>query len=200
MASNEYHFITHWQVEGTVEEVSNILEDTPSLVRWWPSVYLAVQVLESGDESGMGKVVDLTTKGWLPYTLRWQSRLIESRRPHGFTLKASGDFVGLGIWSFEQDGRRVRIVYDWRVRAEKPFLRIFSFLLKPLFSANHRWSMAQGQNSLRLELARRRSKTVADLAQIPPPPSPAAISFRGVLLTVAVVLVGGGLLLCLLVR
>jgi hypothetical protein len=63
MASNEYHFVTHWQVEGTVEEVSNILEDTPSLVRWWPSAYLAAQVLESGDESEMGKVVDLTTKG-----------------------------------------------------------------------------------------------------------------------------------------
>jgi hypothetical protein len=38
MASNDYHF--HWQVESTVEEVSNILEDTTSLVRWWPSFYL----------------------------------------------------------------------------------------------------------------------------------------------------------------
>src|SRR5215831_18190279 len=87
MAANDYHFITHWEVEGTVEEVSSILEDTPSLVRWWPSVYLAVQVLEPGDESGIGKVVDLTTKGWLPYTLRWQSRVIESRRPYGLVWK-----------------------------------------------------------------------------------------------------------------
>ena len=40
MASNEYHFISDWQVEGTVEEVSTIITDTVSLPRWWPSVYL----------------------------------------------------------------------------------------------------------------------------------------------------------------
>src|SRR4029077_9470600 len=97
--------------------------------------------------------------GWLPYTLQWQSRLIESRRPHGFSLDASGGFVGRGIWSFEQDGSQGRVVYDWRIRAEKPLLRTFSFLLKPFFSANHRWAMAQGEKSLRLELARRRART-----------------------------------------
>jgi len=152
MAANEYHFITQWKLEGTVEEVSNILEDTPSLVRWWPSVYLEAQVLDPGDKTGKGRVVRVRTKGWLPYTLRWQFRLIESRRPHGFSLEATGDFVGRGIWSFEQDGPRVRAAYDWQIRAEKPLLRIVSFLLKPLFSANHRWAMTQGEKSLRLEM------------------------------------------------
>src|SRR5438093_11084631 len=81
MASNDYYFITHWKVEGTVEEVSNILEDTVSLVRWWPSVYLEVEVLNPGDQTGRGKVVGLKTKGWLPYTLAWKFRLTESRHP-----------------------------------------------------------------------------------------------------------------------
>lgn len=63
MAKNEHHFITHWQVEGDVQEVSDILEDVPSLTRWWPSVYLDVDILEPGDESGVGKVVGLYTKG-----------------------------------------------------------------------------------------------------------------------------------------
>jgi hypothetical protein len=194
MASNEYHFITHWQVEGTVEEVSSILEDTRSLVRWWPSVYLEVRVLDPGDETGIGKVVSLTTKGWLPYTLQWQSRLIESRRPHNFSLEASGDFVGRGIWSFEQDGPHVRVIYDWRIRAEKPLLRTFSFLLKPLFSANHRWAMAQGEKGLKLELARRRARTAEELACIPAPEDPTAIPFPAVLLAAVGVLVTGGLL------
>ena len=199
MSSNEYHFITHWQVEATVEEVSSILEDTPSLV-WWPSVYLDVRVLGPGDETGIGKLVSLTTKGWLPYTLRWQSRLIESRRPHGFSLEASGDFVGRGIWSFEQDGSHVRVVYDWRIRAEKPLLRTFSFLLKPLFSANHRWAMAQGEKSLKLELARRRARTAEELACIPVPEDPTAIPFPAVLLAAVGVLVTGGLLFYLLAK
>ena len=55
----------------------------------------------------------------------------------------------------------VDITYDWRLRAEKPLLRNLSFLLKPLFEANHRWAMAQGEESLKLELARRRAASDA---------------------------------------
>src|SRR5512141_493436 len=102
MAANEYHFITIWRVQGTIQEVAEILGDAPGLVRWWPSVYLDVQVLEEGDASGIGRLVSLYTKGWLPYTLRWSFRVSESSFPRGFTLAASGDFVGRGIWSLEQ--------------------------------------------------------------------------------------------------
>ena len=70
MSANAYHFISHWRVEGTVKEVSDILGDAASLPRWWPSVYLAVKVLEPGRADGVGKVVELHTKGWLPYTLQ----------------------------------------------------------------------------------------------------------------------------------
>ncbi len=41
MATN-YHFTTHWRVQGTIEEVYDVLADGPDLVRWWPSVYLEV--------------------------------------------------------------------------------------------------------------------------------------------------------------
>ena len=70
MATNDYHFITIWGVKSTIEEVSEIIGDAQGLTRWWPSVYLDVKVLEEGDENGLGKVVSLFTKGWLPYTLR----------------------------------------------------------------------------------------------------------------------------------
>ncbi|MGH7831019.1 MAG: SRPBCC family protein, partial [Candidatus Binatia bacterium] len=155
MASNDYHFITHWRVEGTIEEVYEILDNAPDLARWWPSVYLDVQVLEPGDEHGVGKTVSLHTRGWLPYTLRWQFQVMESRYPHGFTLEAQGDFVGRGIWKSQQDGPYVNITYSWKIRVNKPLLRYLSFLMKPIFAANHRWAMKKGEESLRLELARR---------------------------------------------
>ena len=155
MSANEYHFLTHWRVESTVEEVSDVLGDPLELPRWWPSVYLAVKQLEPGDADGIGRVVDLYTKGWLPYTLRWSFRVTESRRPYGFSLEAWGDFEGRGVWTFARAGRFVDITYDWRIRAEKPLLRYLSFLLKPIFSANHRWAMARGEESLRAELGRR---------------------------------------------
>lgn len=154
MPSNEYHFITHWRVEATINEVADILKRADELPRWWPSVYLDVKVLKPGDDEGIGKVVSLHTKGWLPYTLRWQFRVTESRYPHGFSLEAWGDFDGRGIWTFEQDGPFVKIIYDWKIRADKPLLRALSFLLKPIFSANHKWAMARGEESLKRELAR----------------------------------------------
>ncbi len=148
MSANEYHFVSRWRVEGTREQVYDVLTNAPDLARWWPSVYLRVLQPEAGGP------VELLTKGWLPYTLRWSFRVTESRRPDGFSLEAWGDFEGRGAWTFEQDGSFVSITYDWRIRAEKPLLRYLSFLLKPIFSANHRWAMARGEESLRSELAR----------------------------------------------
>ena len=171
MPTNDYHFITVWRVESTIDEVSTILGDAPDLVRWWPSVYLEVKVLEPGDERGLGKVVRLYTKGWLPYTLRWDFRVTEVRN-EGFTLVAWGDFDGRGIWTFEQDGPWVNITYDWKIKAEKPLLRYFSFIMKPIFSANHHWAMARGEESLKLEIARRHAANADELARIPAPPQP----------------------------
>lgn len=186
MNSNDYHFITHWQVQGSVQEVFEILADATDLVRWWPAVYLEVQELQAGNERGVGKVVSLYTKGWLPYTLRWQFRVTDARPPGSFSLEAWGDFVGRGIWTLEQARLWVNITYDWRIRADKPLLRYLSFIFKPIFAANHRWAMARGEESLRLELARRRAHTPEERDLIPPPPGPTHVAPTSLLLAGAV--------------
>ena len=137
-----------------------------------PSVYLQVDELEPPNAQGLGRRVKLHTRGWLPYTIRWEFEVVESRYPYGFALTTTGDFDGRGLWTFEQDGAFVDITYDWRLSAEKPMLRHLSFLLKPVFEANHRWAMAQGEESLKLELARRRASSDAERGSIPPPPGP----------------------------
>jgi len=172
MAGNHYDFVTTWRVPGTCEEVYDVLSDGDSLVRWWPSVYLKVTTTEHGDAQGVGKVMDLYTKGWLPYTLRWSFRIVKTDRPHGFTLKAHGDFEGTGTWTFVQKGDQVEMTYDWRIDAEKPLLKTLTPVLKPIFSANHRWAMARGEESLLLELRRRHAGTAAEREAVPPPPQP----------------------------
>lgn len=153
MATNDYRFVTHWQVESDCEAVYTLLSSATALTRWWPSVYLDVEEVEPGDERGIGKAVRLLTKGWLPYRLRWQFQVTEATFPTGLALEAWGDFVGNGVWTFAQQGRTVAITYEWTVRADKPLLRCLSFLLKPIFAANHCWAMAQGEKCLRRELA-----------------------------------------------
>ena len=159
MALNEYHFVTHWRVRGTVAEILQILSDPEDLKRWWPSVYLDVTKRDDG-------TIELFTKGWLPYTLRWSFRVTEERTD-GFSLDAIGDFVGHGDWRLTQDGELTDIVYDWRITAEKPLLRILSPILKPIFGANHRWAMARGEESLKIELDRRHGLP----ARTPPQPT-----------------------------
>lgn len=166
-AVTDYHFTTHWKVQASCEEVYRILEDVDALAVWWPSVYLDVKVLEKGQPGGVGKLVELYTKGWLPYSLRWKFRVTETGFPNGFSLRAIGDFVGTGVWTFRQDGDHCAVTYDWNISAEKPLLKKLTWLLRPAFSANHEWAMRKGLASLELELRRRRGEQ-----QVPAPPPP----------------------------
>lgn len=175
-AANDYHFVTRWRVSGTCGEVADILGDPLALVRWWPSVYLAVDQIAPPGPGGVGRKIRLCTQGWLPYTLRWEFEVVASNYPNGFTLDATGDVDGRGVWTFVQDGGMVEAVYDWRIRAEKPLLRHLSFALKPLFEANHRWAMAQGEESLKLELVRRRAASDYARAGVAAPPGPVTYS------------------------
>jgi len=188
--SNEYHFISRWRVAATVGEVSDVLGNPMELTRWWPSVYLEADELAPPDSRGVGRRVRLLTQGWLPYTLRWEFVVVESHYPHGFTLDAVGDFIGRGVWTFTQDGPFVDIVYDWRIRAEKPLLKSLSGILRPLFEANHRWAMQQGEASLDLELQRRRAAGEAARAAVPAPPGP--VTYAGITLLAAAAAAGGG--------
>jgi hypothetical protein len=178
MASHYYRFLTRWRMEATAEEVYPIIDDTPSYVRWWPAVWLRVEVLDRGDVNGIGNRVRLTTKGWLPYILTWEGTALEKVFPQRAVFQASGDFEGRGVWTFAPDGSFVNIEYRWEVVADKPLLKHLSFLFRPVFAFNHNWAMAQGAESLRLELARRRAKSPDELAQIPAPPAPTFLSAR----------------------
>jgi len=175
MSSNDYHFIDCWRVEGNVKEVADIIEDAVALSTWWPSVYFEVKELEPGGEGGVGKLIKLRAGGWLPYTLRINFRTIESRYPNGFSMDATGDLEGKGIWTFQQDGPFVNVTYDWTIRANKPMIDKLSFLLKPIFRSNHNWTMKRGEESLKLELRRRRALTEEEDTAVPAPPRPSLV-------------------------
>ncbi len=170
--ASDYEFRTVWRVPGTARQVADVLGDPLTLDRWWPSVYLGIRLVADGADDGVGRVVDLYTKGWLPYTLRWTLRITEPITEAGFALNAAGDLNGTGRWAFQEDGPETVITYDWRVSAAKKLLRRLSWLLKPAFAANHRWAMAKGEESLKLELRRRRAADDAARQRIPSPPGP----------------------------
>lgn len=157
MTAPHYHFVTRWRFTARVEEVADILEDVDGLPQWWPEVFGSVETVVPGGAHGLGRVVNVSSKGALPYFLHWRFRVVEERYPHGALIEASGDLTGTGQWTIAQDGQFSNVLYEWRVRGEKPLLRRLSWLLRPVFSWNHDWAMRRGRVALERELRRRRA-------------------------------------------
>jgi Polyketide cyclase / dehydrase and lipid transport len=150
-----YRFVTNWRVRASCEDVSDVLEDTDRISFWWPSVYRECAVVERGGEHALGRRVEVTTKGFLPYLLRWRYTVVEQNYPHGSRIVAGGDLEGDGRWTLRQIGDDTDVTYEWTVRANHAFVRRFSWLLRPLFAANHNWTMRDGLRGLQRELAAR---------------------------------------------
>jgi len=148
MSSADYHFITHWKVEGPIELVYSILKDGSKYSQWWTPAY------RQSEEIAPEKVESLV-RALLPYTLRFVTELVSEEKPHRFEIKSTGELAGRGRWELRQKEKNTEIDFFWDVRAEKAIIRWLSPLLKPLFSLNHDWVMKVGEKGLQKEVLRR---------------------------------------------
>ena len=149
-----YEIVSHWRVPGPIERVYELLSDGEALPRWWPQAYHRVREIAPGEADGRGRVLEITTKGALPYELTWRLEILETTRPRLIRLRASGELVGFGEWQLSEAANEVTLAYTWRVRAEHPILRRLELLLKPIFALNHNWVMRKGEEGLKRALAR----------------------------------------------
>ncbi len=91
--------------------------------------------------------------------------MTSTNKPFGLQIEAIGDFVGRGIWTFVENENGTAITYDWKIEATKPIFKKLSWLLKPLFEANHLWAMRKGEESLKQEIRRKNGEK-----DVPSPP------------------------------
>src|SRR4051794_8336336 len=173
LAPAEYRFVNKWRVPGTGEEGAGIIQHPHEVRRWWPAAWLDYRMLdEGGPETRVGRRFSYRVKGWLPYSLSLTFTITERNAPHVFGVRSEGDLVGEGRWTLVQDGDKVDVTYDWRVRAERPLIRRLSPFVKPIFRSNHFWVMRKGAYSMMYEMLRRRATTDEERARIPAPPGP----------------------------
>jgi hypothetical protein len=151
----EYILTTRWSVSGRLEQVAATFKDVQAFPRWWRPVFLKAVIVDPGAEDGKGRVAALTTRGFLPYVLRWRIRIIDAHEPFGFDFCSSGDLVGFGQWTFRQAGVHVHIELHWTVVIQKAVLNQMSLVLKPLLIRNHKWAMECGERGLQKEIQRR---------------------------------------------
>ncbi len=167
-----YRYVNRWRVAGRIEDVASILRDGEGYPRWWRAVYLEARTVRQGDARRIGEVGRVRARGFLPYAVEFEVRVTDERFPHGYSLVTDGELQGKGEWRIEADGPWVDVESHWSLSGNKPLWRYTSFLLRPLFEANHHWTMRRGEEGLRLELARRVAPTAQARAAVAQAPGP----------------------------
>ena len=145
-----YEFLTTWCVDAPIETVFEVLRDSAGYPRWWKGVQ-SVELLEPGDDIGLGELDHFTWRSVLPYSLGFDLRVTRVERPHLIEAYAAGELEGIGTWRL-YEGQGTAIVYDWRVRTTKAWMNIFGPIARPAFRWNHDLVMRQGGEGLAAEL------------------------------------------------
>jgi mannose-6-phosphate isomerase-like protein (cupin superfamily) len=154
LASNEYVFVDEWDVAAPLEAVHAAVGDASTYPEWWRPTYISVR---TEGEPGVGQVNRHHFRGPLPYTLNATTTTTRHEPPGLVETAVDGDLRGTGIWTLtpaRDGGTHVR--FDWRVAADRPFLRVLTPVLRPVFRWNHGWAIKRAQAGLE-PYARRRA-------------------------------------------
>jgi hypothetical protein len=149
-----YRFRTTWRFDAPVERVFGVLEDIGRWPEWWHGVRRA-ELLEPGDDDGVGGLWRYTWHSRLPYDLTFESRVTRVEAPRLLEGRTDGELVGTGSCRLFGDGPTTTVVYDWNVRTTRPWMNRLAPLARPVFSWNHDRLMRQGGEGLARRLGAR---------------------------------------------
>jgi uncharacterized protein YndB with AHSA1/START domain len=146
-----YRFLDHWVVPHPVERVFDVVGDPLAYPEWWVDVFLAAD----GDAGppAPGNRTTVLARGFLPYRLRFTLETTEVDRPTRIRSRLVGDFEGSGEWRLHVDGANTICELDWRPIVNKAGVKQLTPILRPLFRANHNWTMRRGQERILERLA-----------------------------------------------
>ena len=143
---NEYAFVDEWDVAAPIASVFAALEDGRTYPDWWRPVYLAV---DSDGPSRLGHSSAARFKGRLPYRLTTRTTTVRHEPPHVLAGDVEGHLRGRGTWTLsDREGGGTHVRFDWRVAADRPFLRVLTPVLRPVFRWNHAWAIARARDGL----------------------------------------------------
>jgi uncharacterized protein YndB with AHSA1/START domain len=150
----EYAFVSRWRLEVPIDAVWDAIYHSETWPTWWHDV-LRVEVLEPGDERGLGAVRRYTWRTALPYSFVFETRTTRVEAPAVLEAQAFGELIGMGRWQLTMEGGLTHVRYDWNVRTAKQWMNVLAPLLRPAFSWNHATVMRHGGQDLARHLSAR---------------------------------------------
>lgn len=142
-----YSFVTIWKIEAPLEAIWQEIKKPEHWPEWWKGV-LSCDVIEPGDDDGVGHIADLVWKSALPYKLLFRAETMRVDKPKQIEVRAEGELTGRGLWTFSTDGPVTTVRYDWNVTTSKRWMNALSAILKPAFEWNHDVIMTWGGQGL----------------------------------------------------
>lgn len=143
----EYRFVTAWCIDAPIERVFTAIEDCARWPEWWKGVREA-ELLEEGDEDGVGRLWRYVWRSRLPYDLAFDSRVTRLERPYLMEGSAEGELAGTGRWRLYEGAQGTAVIYEWNVRTTRAWMNVFAPVARPLFGWNHDIVMRQGGEGL----------------------------------------------------
>lgn len=153
MATNEYYFLDEWFIPHPIDQVWPYIADNLAYPQWWGEVYDRITPLNDLPPDSVGAKAEVQAHGRLPYRIHFVAEITQVEAPHRLGLKAEGDLTGSGLWTLKPVEGGTAVSFEWIVRADKPVIRLFSPILKPIFAWNHRWTMKKGEAALKRLMA-----------------------------------------------
>jgi carbon monoxide dehydrogenase subunit G len=136
---------TTWRVAAPPDDIWKILADYDEWPAWWPAVR-SVELLDQGDEQGIGSVLRQRWRGVIPYTLTFDLAMSRIQRPRILAGRASGALEGTCEWRLEElaEGTLVRFDVDvrttpWWMGLPLPFGdRVFAAVFRAILGTGRR--------------------------------------------------------------
>jgi uncharacterized protein YndB with AHSA1/START domain len=161
MAANSYTFLDQWFIPHPIERVWEAIVHAEAYPTWWGEVYRRITPLNERQADQVGARAEVLAHGWLPYQLHFVSEITRVEPPYRLGLSTQGDLTGVCLWTLQSTVKGTAVSFAWNAQADKPLLRFFSPVLKPLFAWNHRWCMVKGEAALKRLLAEQGSPVSA---------------------------------------
>ena len=147
MTTYYYIFVDKFAVPCNIATAYEYISNTEDYPRWW-KVYKKVSRLNNTPPDLPGAKSVMIVGGFLPYTLTIENEITSADKPYLICFNACGDLKGKGIWILREIAEGTEITFDWRIEANKKVIRWFSFLLKPLFRANHTFCIRKANEGI----------------------------------------------------
>jgi len=146
-AMDGYRFLTVWWTSATTYRVWETLANYAAWPTWWRGIQ-SVEVLRSGDKSGVGTILRQQWRSQVPYTLIFDLEMLRIEGEKLLDGRASGDLEGSCTWTlFPVDGG-TELRFNVNVRPGRWWMNLPIPFVPRIVQASFETIMAWGREGL----------------------------------------------------